>query len=229
MISRRSVIVLAAAGAAGSAAYALWPTSHGPDGGALSGASPLPGIDVPPHAQAISGRAVVDHTMGDPDAPVRMVEYASFTCPHCGTFHNQTFKALREQYIDTGKVHFTYREVYFDRYGLWAGLLARCADEARYFGMVDLIYRNQSAWARAGDPASVADSLRKLGLQAGLDAQTLDTCMQDGDLAQALVEHSQTNMQKDSVNSTPSFVINGALHVGNMPLGQLGALIDAAI
>jgi len=64
--------------------------------------------------------SITEMTMGPEDAKVTITEYASFTCPHCATFHQTTFKELKRDYIDTGKVHFIYRDVYFDRVGLWA-------------------------------------------------------------------------------------------------------------
>ena len=72
---------------------------------------------------ATTGEGPGDFSLGSPDAKVKLVEYASFTCPHCAHFHDTVFGQLKTDYIDTGKVHFTLREVYFDRYGLWAALI----------------------------------------------------------------------------------------------------------
>ena len=223
MLNRRDAVIGIAALGAGTA-YAFWPRTP------TENATELPDIlDMSANAQTAADVEVVEYTLGDPEAPVKMVEYASFTCPHCASFHANTFKDLKEQYIDTGKVHFTYREVYFDRFGLWAGMVARCAGEDRYFGMVDLIYETQRDWARAGEPADVAAALRKLGLQAGMEPEALDACMQDGNMAQALVARYQENMERDGVRSTPSFLINGSLHGGNMPIAQLSELIEAEL
>ena len=74
----------------------------------------------------IDTSGVLEMSMGNPDADVTVIEYASFTCPHCRSFHEGAFKDLKKDYIDTGKINFIYREVYFDRFGLWAGMLARC-------------------------------------------------------------------------------------------------------
>jgi len=78
--------------------------------------------------------------IGDADAPIEMIEYASFTCPHCARFHADVYPLLKADYIDSGKVKFIYREVYFDRFGLWASMIARCGGEARFFGLSNLIY-----------------------------------------------------------------------------------------
>ena len=74
----------------------------------------------------IDTSTIVEMTMGNKNAKVTFIEYASFTCPHCASFHKDQFKQLKADYIDTGKVHFVYRDVYFDQFGLWAALVARC-------------------------------------------------------------------------------------------------------
>jgi protein-disulfide isomerase len=159
---------------------------------------------------------------------VKVIEYASYTCPHCADFHTDTFKDFKAEYIDTGKVHFTYREVYFDRYGLWASMVARCAGEERFFGVSELIYERQGEWARQGEPAAVADSLKRIGLQAGLSQDEVDACMQDAAKAESLYGWYQANAERDGVRSTPSFLINGEMHAGNMSLSQIGRLVDEA-
>ncbi|MEO1551747.1 MAG: DsbA family protein [Pseudomonadota bacterium] len=159
--------------------------------------------------EAQAPRLTGDMVKGDPDAPVTVVEYASFTCPHCKTFHEQVFPRINEEFIETGKVRFILREVYFDRYGLWAGMLARCGGEDRYFGMVDMIFANQSSWPRGNDPAEVASNLFAMGRQAALTDAQMDACLQDGEWAQTLVEQYQTNASADDVTGTPSFVIDG--------------------
>ena len=215
MLNRRNMLIVGGAAAVGGA-YALWPRDE---------PGLLPGVSA---ANAQGAAEIVDVTLGDPDAPVKVVEYASFTCPHCAAFHADTFKDFRAQYIETGKVHFTYREVFFDRYGLWAAMVARCAGPERYFGVADLIYRNQSGWARAGDPAEVVAQLKRIGAQAGLGQAELDACLEDGATAQALVEWYQANAASDGIRSTPSFLVDGELHAGNMSLSQLGQLVEDA-
>lgn len=223
MINRRDAVIAIAAAGAGTA-YAFWPKAPVQD------TTGLPNVlDMSANAQSAPDIEVVEYSLGNADAPVKVVEYASFTCSHCAAFHRETFKGLKEKYIDSGQVHFTYREVYFDRYGLWAGMIARCGGEERYFGMIEALYSSQSEWARAGEAADVAASLRKLGLGAGIETEALDACMQDGDMAQALVNRFQENMARDGVQSTPSFLINGDLHSGNMSLDQMSALIDAKL
>jgi protein-disulfide isomerase len=171
--------------------------------------------------------AIEDMQIGNPDAPVTVIEYASYTCPHCASFHSNSFKQLKTDYIDSGKINFIYREVYFDRYGLWASMIARCAGPDKFFGMTDLIYKGQSQWARAGEPGAIIDELRKLGRLAGLDGDQLESCLQDEDKARELVEWYQKNAETHGIDSTPSFVINGTTYT-NMAYPEMSKIIDEA-
>ncbi len=176
-------------------------------------------------AQEIDTSAVLDMFMGNPDATVTVVEYASFTCPHCRRFHETVLKDLKADYIDTGKIKFVFREVYFDRYGLWAGLVARCGGPERYFGMADLMYKGQSEWLAGGEPASIAEGLRKIGRLTGLNDEQLNACLQDEDMANAMVAVYQENANRDGINSTPSFLINGEKY-SNMNYADFKEILD---
>lgn len=171
---------------------------------------------------------VPDMVLGNPESKVVLTEYASYTCPHCANFHTAVFKDLKRDYIDTGKIKFVYREVYFDRYGLWAGMVARCGGEMRYFGIQDILYSTQQEWAASDDPATVVENLRRIGRTAGLEDAALDACLNDGPMAQAMVAKFQADTEADDINSTPSFILNGTKH-SNMKYAELKALLDAEL
>lgn len=160
-------------------------------------------------AAEIDTSSIVEMSVGSPDAPITLIEYASYTCPHCKNFHEGAYQQMKAEYIDTGKVRLVYREVYFDRYGLWASMVARCGGPEKFFGISDLIYKNQSSWTRAGGAPEIVGELRKIGRLAGLDNDMLDACLQDADKAQTLVAWYQKNAEADDVSATPSFVLNG--------------------
>ncbi len=185
------------------------------------GAAQAQGAEVDP-------AVIADMSMGNPDASVTVIEYASFTCPHCASFHASVMPQLKAEYVDTGKINFIHREVYFDRYGLWAGMLARCGGEERYFGLADLLYERQSDWAGSNDPAVVADNLRRLGRTAGLSNEQVNACLENADVAQALVEVYQANATADDITSTPSFVINGQKY-SNMSFADMAEIIDGKL
>lgn len=171
---------------------------------------------------------IVDMVLGSPDAPIEMIEYASYTCPHCASFHADVYPLLKADYIDTDKVKFIYREVYFDRFGLWASMVARCGGQEKFFGITDLIYEKQRDWTASGDPATIAEELRKMGLLAGLSGEDLDACMSDGEMAQNLVDWYTANAERDAVQSTPTFLINGEKHA-NMSYAAMQALLDGLL
>ncbi|MGJ8603136.1 MAG: DsbA family protein [Marivita sp.] len=168
---------------------------------------------------------IQEMVLGAEDAPIEMIEYASFTCPHCATFHQSVFKDLKKDYIDTGKIKFTYREVYFDRYGLWGSLVARCGGEDRFFGITEMIYDQQSTWSRAGSEAAIADELRKIGRIAGLETEQLEACLSDNDKARGLIEWYQANAEEHGISSTPSFVIDGQTY-SNMSYREFREILD---
>lgn len=168
---------------------------------------------------------VPDMILGKLDAPVEVIEYASFTCPHCQHFHETVFDELKKNYIETGKVKFVYREVYFDKFGLWAGMVARCGGPKKYFPISDMIYDTQKEWIGDGEPGAIADNLRKIGLKAGLTKEALDACLNDNDKAKAMVAAYQANATRDGINSTPSFVIDGQKY-SNMSYEDFARILD---
>lgn len=162
---------------------------------------------------------------GNPDAAVQVVEYASYTCPHCASFHTNQYPQIKENYIDTGLISFEYREVYFDQPGLWASMVARCGGEMRFFGISTLLYEGQGDWARAGDGAAISNALRNIGKVAGISDEELDACMTDAEQAQELMAWYRSNADADDVQGTPTFLINGEKY-SNMNYADFAAVLD---
>ncbi|KUP95016.1 DsbA family protein [Tritonibacter horizontis] len=179
-------------------------------------------------AADIDTSTIVEMAQGAEDAPVTLIEYASYTCPHCASFHADSYKKLKADFIETGKVKFVYREVYFDRFGLWASMVARCGGQEKFFGITDMIFEKQSEWTRAGGPGEIVDELKKIGRLAGLENEQLDVCMQDATKAQTLVTWYQENATADDISSTPSFLLNGT-KMSNQPYPEIKALIEAEL
>ncbi len=217
--------LLAAGGGAllalGGGGFLLNRPGNGPD-------QLLPGAA---NAQESNGELpeVVEMVQGNPDAAVEVIEYASFTCPHCATFHANQYKSLKANYIETGKIRFVYREVYFDRPGLWASMIARCpGDTDFFFNVSNLLYERQREWLASGDPAIIVEDLRTLAKTAGLDDATLDACLSDGAKAESLFTWYQENAERDEINSTPSFMIDGQKY-GNMAYDEFADILDSKL
>jgi len=183
------------------------------------------------NAQEVTGDlpVVMEMVQGNPDAAVEVIEYASFTCPHCASFHANQYQGIKANYIDTGKIRFVYREVYFDRPGLWASMIARCTDNAEFFfNFSGLLYDQQREWLGSGDPATIVDALRTMAKKAGLDNAALDACLSDGAKAESLYAWYQTNADRDGITGTPSFLIDGEKS-SNMDYADFAAVLDAKL
>ena len=152
----------------------------------------------------------IEMSKGDDNAPIVFVEYASLTCPACAAFHANVYPKLNKEYIETGKIKFVHREIYFDRAGLWAALTARCTNaEKRYFGMLDLLYSEQPEWSRSDSSDEIVDALLKISAKSGIEKGKAISCLEDQEKALDLVNQYKIYVNEDSIESTPTFVING--------------------
>jgi len=212
-MNRRYAMGLMGAAAVTAGAYTLFP-----------GQNQLPDLVGMAHAQDADLSGIVEMTMGSDDAPVTLMEYASFTCPHCATFHNNVLGKIKAEYVDTGKVKFVYRDVYFDRPGLWAAMMARC-EPTKFFGIADMLYAEQKSWIGGGNLSEIDQNLRRIGLVAGIGKEELDACMSDAEYAQALYTWFQQNMESDDVSSTPTLFVDGKKY-SNMSYTDLKAILD---
>jgi protein-disulfide isomerase len=222
-MDRRNLLIAAAGtGALALGGVALF--GPGADRGPLS----LPGAAQAQTAAASEGGYEVEEmVLGNPDAAVELIEYSSFTCPHCRTLHANLVPQLMADYVEPGRIRYVYREVYFDRFGLWASMVARCGGPERFFGLVDLIYDQQPEWTQ-GNPRDIADNLRRIGRTAGLTNEELDACLTNQPKAEALIAAYEANTAVHDISGTPTLVINDVMHP-NMSYADLSALLDDAL
>ena len=178
----------------------------------------------------IGGGAATDDEMslGNPQAKVTVVEYASASCPHCARFNNEVFPAFKSKYIDTGKIHYVFREfltppVQFAAAGF---LTARCAGKDKYFSVLDAIYHDQAQIYQSGD---LRGGLLNIAKSAGLTEQQFNNCISDANALKALNDRVEKAQDQDHIEGTPTFVVNGKqVSSGEMTLGQLDDAIKAA-
>src|SRR5215213_10434237 len=114
---------------------------------ALFGSAPLALAQGPTQEDLLRPGPLPDLVLGKADAPVTIIEYASMTCPHCATFHKTTYPALKEKYIDTGKVRFIFREFPLDELAVAASMLARCVGGDKSMALIDVLFASQDRWA----------------------------------------------------------------------------------
>ena len=147
-----------------------------------------------------------DRVMGNPDAPIEIIEYASLTCPHCRDFNVETLPELKKNYIDTGKAKLIYRDFPIDQLSVVAALMARCAPEDRYYQFIDVLFENQDKWKYDPDPV---EALMRIGKLGGLSEADFKACTSNDTLINGIIQSRQNAGKQYDVNSTPSFVING--------------------
>jgi len=179
--------------------------------------------DAEPAAAQDESKPFGDIVMGDPDAPVTVIEYSSMTCPHCARFHTNTLPALKEQYIDTGKVNYIMREFPLDNLAAAASMLARCMPEDKFYPFVDMLYEKQAEWANSDDPLR---ELRQISKVAGFTEERFNSCLSDQQALDYIQQVRDTGNQQYDIRSTPTLIINGQKLEGNQSIDQLQAVID---
>ena len=195
---------------------------------ALLFAGPAAAQDKPAAEQPapVEGAVRGDLPLGSADAAVEIVEYASLTCPHCASFHAETYDALKEKYVDTGKVRFVFRDFPFDRLALMGSVLARCAGPDRYHGMLKVLFRQQTGWARAEDPLA---ALLKIARMGGIGEERVKACFMDESLVDVVLQQRLDGQQKHNVESTPTFIVNGEKHTGALSLERFDAILGPLV
>jgi protein-disulfide isomerase len=163
-----------------------------------------------------------DKALGDPKAPVTIIEYASMTCTHCQRFHAEVYRPFKEKYIDTGKVYFIFREFPLDPLASAAIALARCAPAERFFPIVDLLFDTQRNWAFVDDPKTALFDTVK---QAGFTQATFEACLTDKKIADGINWVRDRASGKFGVDATPTFFINGKKQAGEMSLAEIDKLL----
>lgn len=166
-----------------------------------------------------------DKVYGNADAPVTIVEYASMTCTHCADFTINTFPAIKEKYIDSGKARLIFREFPFDPRATAAFMLARCAPDDRYFPMIDVLFKQQMQWAAAEDAQAALLQIAKL---AGFTQETFNACLTNQQLLDD-VNSVRERGAEFGVNATPTFFINGQKYSGALSVDQMSAVIDSML
>ena len=151
--------------------------------------------------------ALPDLVIGKADAPVTIVEYASMTCNHCANFHITVLPALKEKYIDTGKVKLVFREFPLEERAARASMMARCAGDDKSMSLISILFSKQDEWAMAKQ--DFLAKLFKFGQQVGFTKQAFDRCQQDEKLIKNIIAVRDRGNTAFGVNSTPTFFING--------------------
>lgn len=172
--------------------------------------------------------AADDMTLGDPNAKVTVVEYASASCSHCARWNEEVWPTFKTKYVDTGRVHYVFKEFLTPPIELASAafLTARCAGKDKYFSVVDAVFRAQPVMYQTGD---YRGELLRIANSAGLSEAEFTQCIRDDEALKALNDRVEKAVKEDKITGTPTFVVNGKkVGDGEMSMEQLDAAIAEA-
>lgn len=196
---------------------------------ALAGFGPAPTapsttgkIEPPTREELLRAGPLGERTLGNPNAPIVVIEYASLTCPHCRNFHANVFPQVKRQYIDTGKVLYIVREFPIGRSAGNAAIINRCAPPEKYFSLLDAFLSRQSEWV---SQEVRLDAIYGVANSSGMSRETFDKCLSNQAIIDGLSEVKQRGRQFGVVG-TPTFFVNGRKAQGAVTFEQIKALIE---
>ena len=176
-------------------------------------------------AKLLEPGSLPDKVLGNDDAPVTIVEYASMTCPHCAHFHATTLPELKTKYIDTGKARLIFREFPFDPRAEAGFMLARCSND-NYFPMIDVLFKQQQNWASV---ENAKDALLQISKLAGFSQESFEACLTDQKLLEDVRAVQKRGADEFKVDFTPTFFINGNTYKGALTIAEMSAIIDGML
>lgn len=164
--------------------------------------------------------------LGDPNAPIKFIEYASTSCPHCAAFAIQIMPEIEKNWIKTGKVYYVMRDFPLDNIAAAASAIARCLPKERFYPFMEVLFRNQAVWHSQNVP-DPKEALIELSRRAGLSREQVESCLKDKDVA-ARINKSRSDAENVlKVDSVPTMFINGEKSTGAAAYSDFDAKFKA--
>ena len=185
-----------------------------------------------------------DMVLGDVNAPVEIIEYASVTCNHCATFHTQVLPRIKEKYVDNGKVKIVMRSFLLNQVDAKVSLITRCVPDKRYFKFMDAIFERQTQWYNIPEYQRLSSlhdqqtanemfvdstmvEVAKIAGQLGVNSKKIETCAANNAIGEYLYSIHQEGVQKHKVTATPTILVNG--NKVNNDFASVERAIEAAL
>ena len=166
-----------------------------------------------------------DFVVGDKNAPVTIIEYASLSCSHCADFHNNTLNDLIKEYVDTGKARIVFRDFPFNYPALLGSMVLRCIPEDARYDYMNALFQLQPTWV-VRENAKSTQELYKIMQSGGMTKEEFETCTNNVELENTILQALIAAQNEFNIQSTPSFLINGNLVEGNKSIKEFRQIID---
>ena len=166
-----------------------------------------------------------DFVVGDKNAPVTIIEYASLSCSHCADFHNNTLEDLIKEYVDTGKARIVFRDFPFNYPALLGSMVLRCIPEDVRYDYMNALFQLQPKWV-VRENAKSSQELYKIMQSGGMTKEEFETCTNNVELENTILQALIAAQNEFNIQSTPSFLINGNLVEGNKSIKEFRQIID---
>jgi len=166
-----------------------------------------------------------DLIIGDKDAPVTIIEYASLSCSHCANFHINTLPDLKKEYIDTGKVRMVFRDFPLNYPALIGSMVLKCIPEDLRYDYMNALFLLREKWVLR-ENAKSTEELYKIMQSGGMSKEDFDNCLKNDDLGNEILQGRMDVQNEFSIESTPSFIINGILFSGDKHIKEFRQIID---
>ena len=182
---------------------------------------------------ALSSKTVLtlnddDFVIGNNNAPITIIEYASLSCSHCADFHIKTLPKLIEKYVDTGKIKIVFRDFPFNYPALLGSMVLRCIPKDARYQYTQALYKLQHKWVNRENNKTTQE-LYKIMQGGGMTKEEFNSCIKNADLEKNILESLIDAQNEFNIKSTPSFLINGLLVEGNKSLKDFSKIIDRLI
>jgi protein-disulfide isomerase len=201
-------------------------TARAPATSASQSSSASQSASIP--ADSLYARMDRSRILGDSTARVWFVMASDFQCPYCKQFHDQSFAALRQQYVASGKVRMAYINFPLAIHAnAWpAAEAAMCAGaQGKFWQMQDALFASQDAWAEKQPAAPVLDSVAQ---SIGVDTTALDQCV-SSKAVHDLIDADRDRADRAGVNATPTIIIGDKLLQGVEPIQNYQHVLDSAL
>ena len=166
-----------------------------------------------------------DFVIGETNAPITIIEYASLSCSHCADFHINTLDELKKEYVDTGIAKIVFRNFPYNYPALLGSMVLQCIPEDVRYDYMNALFQLQPNWVVRENAKSIQE-LYKIMQSGGMTKEEFDSCISNKELEEKILQIVINAQNEYNIRSTPSFLINGILVEGNKSIKEFRQIID---